>query len=518
MTTAGQLAARDLSALLRARNTLIWITTREEPRAKRGILESAEIAQYKPIFWDCANGFTTYTGQRISAETDPGVALAYIRDKTDRAVYVMCDLANKWLDDPTISRALRSLAYSLQLAPRDQARAVIILTPRSEIPPELAGQAIVIDWPLPDRAEIAEILDAAINGLPDDLKSSAAPNGTRDAAIDAAVGLTQDEAQACYSKSLVTARKIDPMSVSQEKRRVISRERVLEWYDPLPGGLDSVGGLDIMKTWLMQRKAAFSAKARAYGLPTPKGCMLIGVPGCGKSLTAKAIATAWQMPLLRLDMGALKSKYVGESEQNIRKALKTAETVSPCVLWLDEIEKALSTGPSADGGVSSDALGSVLQWMQDRAGSVFVVATANDVAQLATNAPELLRKGRFDELFFVDLPTRAERSAILAAALKANGRAGILEPEQLDALATRSQGFSGAELAALIPDAMFAAFADGERPITANDIASAIKSTVTLAQTAPEKITNLRNWAKGRCRPASTPEADTQGNVPALDI
>ncbi len=513
---AGQNAARDLAALLRARNPLIWITTREETRAERGILEACQIAQYAPIFQDCASGFTTFDGKTLDAGmTDPGAALAAIRDSSDRSVYIMRDLANKWLDDPTISRAVRSLARSLQLAPRDKARAIIILTPRNEIPPELAGQAIALDWPLPDRAEIAEILDAAIAALPDDLKATAAPNGTRDAAIDAAVGLTHDEAQACYSKSLVTARKIDPAAVAQEKKRVIGRERVLEWYDPLPGGLDSVGGLDILKAWLNERREAYTPKARAYGLPAPKGCLLIGVPGCGKSLTAKAIATAWQVPLLRLDMGALKSKYVGESEANIRKALKVVDTVGRCVLWLDEIEKAITSGPSADGGVSSDALGTVLTWMQDRTSSVFVVATANDVSQLP--AP-LMRKGRFDELFFVDLPTRAERAAILQAALAANNRSGTFTNGTVGALAAASQGFSGAELAALIPSAMFTAFADGERGITAADVHRAIAATVTLSKTAPEEINKIRQWSKGRCQPASTPEETTDTRTPTLDI
>jgi len=231
--------------------------------------------------------------------------------------------------------------------------------------------------------------------------------------------------------------------------------------------------------------------------------LLVGVPGCGKSLSAKAIAAAWAMPLLRLDMGALKSKWVGESEGNIRKALKVAETVAPCILWLDEIEKALggATQGAADGGVSSDALGAILQWMQDRAGSVFVVATANDVSKLP---PELLRKGRFDEVFFVDLPSMNERSAILRAALAEYGR--DTSSIDVDAVAAATVEFTGAELSALVPDAMFAAFADLARPITTDDLISAARATVPLARTASDKITTLRQWAIGRARPASLPE------------
>lgn len=502
----GAKAAADVGALLRARNPLLWIVTREEARCERLLLEAAQVAQYEPRFWDCANGITKYDGSRVDANvTDPAQVLNAIRDSSARQVWVLRDLT-PWLRDPTVTRALRSLARQLPMAPRDKARAVIVITPSNEVPPELAGHAIVIDWPLPDRTEIAEILDAAIMALPEDIRAKAAPNGTRDAAIDAAVGLTAEEAQSCYAKSLVTTKTIEPAAVAAEKKRVIAREKVLEWFDPLPGGLDAVGGLDALKGWLMQRRAAFGAKARAYGLPPPKGCLLVGVPGCGKSLTAKAIATAWAMPLLRLDLGALKSKFVGESESNIRKALRVAETVAPCVLWLDEIEKALAgaTQGAADGGVSSDALGAVLSWMQDRAGSVFVVATANDVSALP---PELLRKGRFDEVFFVDLPDNTERAAILRAALKAHGR----DADSIDTaiLARMAQDFTGAELSAVIPDAMYAAFADGERAITEKDLLRSINSIVPLANTAPEKIRALREWGKGRARPASIPTPET---------
>lgn len=266
------------------------------------------------------------------------------------------------------------------------------------------------------------------------------------------------------------------------------------------------------------RRAAFSARARAYGLPAPKGALLVGVPGCGKSLTAKAVATAWGMPLLRMDLGALKSKYVGDSEANIRKALKVAEAVAPCVLWLDEIEKALSgaTQGAADGGVSADALGAILSWMQDRAGSVFVVATANDVRSLP---PELLRKGRFDDLFFVDLPTATERAAILAAALRSHGR----DPSKiaLQVVAAATSEFTGAELAALIPEALFSAFADREREITTDDLIEAASNVVPLAKTASEKIKAVREWAQGRARPASIPEVTRRAMVaaaPSLDI
>jgi hypothetical protein len=395
LSTAGAKCAADISSLLRARNPLIWCVTREEARAERIILDAATAASYVPMWWDCATGITNLDGVLDAAAGDPAVALASIRDSGRRQVWIMRDL-HAWLRDPTVTRALRSLCRSLPQAPREQARAVIIVSPSAEVPPELSGHAIVIDIPLPDRAEIAQLLDVAISSLPDEIRDKAAPNGTRDAAIDAALGLSAEEAQSTFARSLITTRTIDPATVASEKRRVIARERVLEWFDPLPAGLDGVGGLEQLKVWLIQRRSAFTPKARAYGLQAPKGVLLVGVPGCGKSLSAKAIATAWGMPLLRLDLGALRSKWVGESEANIRKALKVAETVAPAILWLDEMEKAIGGAAqgAADGGVSQDALGAVLSWMQDRAGSVFVVATANDVSKLP---PELLRKGRLPD-------------------------------------------------------------------------------------------------------------------------
>jgi AAA+ superfamily predicted ATPase len=494
----------DITALLRARNTLLWIVTREETRVERALTEASAEAGYETTLWDCAQGFTDPQGRVTNANVqDPAQALDGIARTSERRVFVLRDL-HKWIPDPMVLRRVRNVARSLQGAPRTSARAIVVLTPSAEVPPELAGHATVIDWPLPEREEITAILDDVISALPEEIAAKAAPNGTRERAIDAAIGLNAEEAAACYARSLVTTRTIDPAMVASEKRRVIAREKVLTWYDPDPRGLDAVGGLEVLKAWLATRRAALSQRARDFGLPAPKGALLVGVPGCGKSLTAKAVASAWGLPLLRLDLGALRSKWVGESEGNIRRALAVAETVSPCVLWLDEIEKALagSTGPSGDGGVAADALGSILSWMQERTGNVFVVATANDVRSLP---PELLRKGRFDELFFVDLPTASERMAIMAATVKAHGR----DPSSLDlpAIAIATADFTGAEIAAIVPDGLFAAFGDGERALSTADLVDAAGNVTPLAKTASEKIQGLRDWAKGKARPASLPEA-----------
>jgi ATPase family associated with various cellular activities (AAA)/AAA+ lid domain len=523
--TKSQDIAADVAALLRARNPLFWIVSREEQRVERYLIEAAGAAGYVSRTWDVAQGVADIAGEpeRIGSN-DPGETLDAIRERvtrgSERCLWVMRDLPI-WLAGPpgaSVLRRLRNLARILPTTPRDRAQAIVVLTTSTEIPAELTGHATVIEWPLPDRVEIAAILNACTEALPDDLKTTAAPNGERDAAIDAAVGLSGEEVQACYARSLVQLRRIDPATVAQEKRRVIARERVLEWHDPIAGGLDAVGGLDNLKAWLESRRAAYSPRARAYGLPAPKGALLVGVPGCGKSLTCKAIATAWGVPLLRVDLGVLESKSVGESEGNLRKAFRVIEAIGRCVVWLDEIEKALqgATSGSADGGVSADALGAVLSWMQERSGEAFVIATANDVEGLP---PELLRKGRFDDVWFVDLPNDTEREKVLTATLRSYGRPTENEID-VRAVSRACEGYTGAELAALVPDALFAAFADGERDISTADLIAAAKTVVPLSKTAAEKIARLREWAKGRARPATSnvTEISEQKRARQLDL
>lgn len=531
--TRSQKVATDIAALLRARNPLLWIVTREEGRAERYLFEAAAAAGYIPRTWDVGQGTADMAGN-LSTDLggpDPGEVLGVIKTRAsatygtkERGAWIMRDL-HTFLTGPVgavTCRQVRNLARLLPGIAREQAQAMMVITPSSDIPPELAGHATVIEWPLPDREEIAGILDAAINSLPDEIRATAAPNGTRDAAIDAAIGLTGEEAAACYARSLVQTRRIDPTTVAAEKKRVITREKVLEWVDPVTGGMDAVGGLENLKAWLVSRAAAYTPKAREYGLPRPRGAMLVGVPGCGKSLTAKAVATAWGVPLLKLDLGALKGKYVGESEGNLRRALGVIEAMGRCVVWVDEIEKGLqgATSGSADGGVSADALGTLLSWMQERAGEAFVIATANNVEALP---PELMRKGRFDDIWWIDLPTAAERKQILAAALKANGRdPGLVKTEKDKArLATCTKGFTGSEVAELVIDALYAAYADGAREIKPGDIFTAATMVTPLSVSGADKIKRVREFA-GRARPASKPdekqEPDQVGQGRAIDL
>lgn len=508
--TKSQEAAADVASLLRARNPLVWVVTREEARVERYLVEAAMAAGYTPTMWDVAQGASDVLGKKMAfGDTDPRGMLEAIGGRATgggaRGVWIMRDLP-AWLSGPggiTTLRTLRNLARTLPGIPRENGQAVIVISPVGDVPPELSGHATVIEWPLPDRAEIAAIYDAAIASLPVEYRTGAAPNGTRDEAIDAAVGLSGEEAAASYARSLVQSKTIDPAAVAKEKRRVIARERILEWIDPLSGGLEAVGGLENLKAWLLLRAAAYSPAARAYGLPMPKGSLFAGVPGCGKSMTAKAIASAWGVPLLRLDLGSIKSKYVGESEGNLRRAFRVIEAIGRCVVWIDEIEKSLqgATSGSADGGVSSDALGAVLSWMQERTSQAFVIATANDVEALP---PELLRKGRFDEIWWVDLPNEQEREEILRATLVTHGRG----KDQIGVnfryvTGELCEGFTGSEVASLVSTALYAAFADDAREITGRDIAEAAASVYPLSKTAGEKIKKLRDWAASRARPAT---------------
>jgi ATPase family associated with various cellular activities (AAA) len=508
--TRSAVVQADVIALLRARSPLLWIVTREEARVEGYLIAAARAARYVPLTWDIAagvrdiDGVPAGVGGMDPGETLTAIAEMVVADEPRRCVWIMRDLP-VWLSGPPGAVPLRQLKNEVRRlpgVPLERGQAIIVLSPSRDVPPELANSATVIEWPLPDREEIGTLLDDALAPYTDEQIKKPA-NGQREQAVQAAIGLSGEEAQACYAKSLVQHRAVEPLTITREKKRVIAREKVLEWVDPLPGGLDAVGGLENLKQWLLGRAAAFSPKARAYGLRAPRGAFLVGVPGCGKTYTAKAFPTAWGVPLLRLDLGALKSKFVGESEGNLRRALQVIETLNQCVVWIDEIEKGLAgaTDGSADGGVSSDALGAILSWMQERQGDAFVIATANNIDALP---PELLRKGRFDDVWFVDLPTTVEREAILRTALKTAGREKLADSGAVDvtAVAEAARDFTGSEVAELVASAMYAAFPQ-DREIITTDLLAAVASTVPLIKTSPEKVEKIRAWAKNRARPAT---------------
>ena len=510
--TAGQKTVKQLNDLLRARASLVWIVTSEEKRAEAGIAQAAGMSDYMFRSWDHAAGIRDLSGKEVlpgdKAVVDPRRALEEVSKRQERAVWVMRDLP-KFLENPGVLRAVRNLQRELpSVTVRAASRSLVILSTSDNVPAELRDGIAVIKWPLPDREEIGRILEEMLQANPK-ARETLDEHGGRDAAIEAAVGLTVESASICYAKCFVEHKAILPAKVAEEKRRVVNAAKGVEWSDPDPRGLDGIGGLDLLKAWLLARKVGFSAEARDFGLPLPKGVLLVGVPGTGKSLTAKATAAAMECPLLRLDMGAAQSKWVGESQANIRNALVIAETVGRCVLWIDEIEKALGDSVS-DSGVSADALGTLLSWMQERKGQVFVIATANDVSKLP---PELLRKGRWDELFFVDLPTAKERREILHVALKRFGR----DPRKVITLENEllrvTDRFSGAEIDALVSPALYAAFADGKRELRCADLIAAAKETTPLANTAKGKIDQLREWADGRARRVSSLETVAEPGV-----
>ncbi|MCF7734038.1 MAG: AAA family ATPase [Akkermansiaceae bacterium] len=301
---------------------------------------------------------------------------------------------------------------------------------------------------------------------------------------------------------------IDHRVVAREKARTLKRNGLVEVVEATTS-LDDIGGLGLLKDWLVRRGGAFSASAKAYGLPAPKGLLIVGIPGTGKSLTAKATAGAFGLPLLRLDMGRVFGGIVGQSEANLRSVIQTAEAIAPCVLWIDEIEKGFSgskSSGSTDGGTSSRVFGSFLSWMQEKEKPVFVVATANDVSKLP---PEFLRKGRFDEMFFVDLPDALERAQIWDIVIARHGR----KPTGFDTvvLARACEQFTGAEIEAVFIDALHEAYADGREP-RPKDILEAMTHTVPLAQLMDGQTAALRHWAKGRAREAASRAAPAARN------
>ena len=403
---------------------------------------------------------------------------------------------------------IRKVKDALMTA-KSQYKHLILGGCQSRLCPELEKEFTVLEIKLPDREQLAVVLRACTesNGIP--------LNGNTDAILDAARGLTTAEAENIFYKVAVATKKKDipPEMVGDEKALAVKKSGIVEFLKS-PVRLEDIGGLDNLKRWLVKRRLSFGREARLYGLPVVKGCLTVGIPGSGKSLTAKAAANILGVPLLKLDAGRVFAGLVGQSEANMRSAIATADAVAPCVVWVDEIEKGFSGSRSSnqsDGGTSARVLGTFLSWMKDKTEPVFVFATANDISQLP---PEFLRKGRFDEIWFVDLPDFEERKAIWTIHIAKRGR----KPEafDVDALAEVSQGFTGAEIEAALTEAMFSAFDDGKREPTAADCVVALQETVPLSKTMATEIASLRSWAENRARVASSPTKRRQAPVVAV--
>ena len=495
---------QELDTLVRARYPLVYLVSSEEQRVEAILGDLARTHAKALLGWSATKGFRRLDGAKGVPEAGAGPveALAALEKLVDPTLVVLRDF-HPYLADPAAVRALRELAQALKAT----YSTVFLLSPTLVIPPELEKEVSVLDIPLPTSRELLALLK--------DIVEVVRQNGraklelTRDDAeglISAALGLPLAEAENAFAKAIANDGRLsreDIPLVLEEKRQVIRKSGLLEYF-AADQGLAHVGGLQSLKAWLTRRGAAFSEAARRFGLPEPKGLLLLGVQGCGKSLTAKAVAGQWRLPLLRLDMGRIFSGLVGSSEENLRKAIHVAESVAPVVLWVDEIEKGLSGtqgSGTSDGGVSARVFGTLLTWLQEKTAPVFVVATANRIDALP---PELLRKGRFDEIFFVDLPDAAERREILDIHVRRRGR----NPAAFDvaALAAQAEGFSGAELEAAIVSGLYDAFAEGT-DLTQRHLVRAVGESLPLSVTMREDIGRLRAWAATRTRPASGPSA-----------
>lgn len=499
-----------LDIYLRARFTLIVLITPEEERVLETMRSVCEEAARPCLTWDVSDGFQVLTGEggALSAN-DPLTALEQILKADENALIVLKDFHEFW-DEPRVKRKLRSVAQKLKFTKKS----IAITTPRSTVPEELKDQVVVVDFPHPQTSDLDGVLDR-LTQTPG-VKVNLTPLG-RDKLVQAAVGLTVSQAQRVFAKAIVRDGVLNDQDielVNEEKKQIIRESEALEFYTAMETP-DDVGGLGVMKEWLKLREKAFSQEARDYGLPAPKGIALIGIPGTGKSLTAKMVGSLWRLPLLRLDIGSLFGSLVGESEERVRQALKLAETVAPCVVWIDEMEKGLAHG-GLDSGTSTRVFGTILTWMQEKTAPCFVVATANDISSLP---PELLRKGRFDEIFFLDLPTQKEREEIFAVHLRKRDRL----PQDFDIrrLARETEGYVGAEIEQAVIDAMYVGFDEG-REFTTDDISAAIARQVPLSISQRETVQALRNWLQeGRAQSASfheTKEAEKQFVPLQLDI
>jgi SpoVK/Ycf46/Vps4 family AAA+-type ATPase len=499
-----------LSILIQAQYPLIYLNTPEEERAERAI---ASISQMKParrmFTWTVTHGIVEYgqvTGAAQHNTESAEAALKWVirADQKEPAVYIFKDI-HPFLDHPVTVRCLRDAIASF----KGSQKTIILMSPVQVIPVELEKDVVVLDFPLPDMQAIEEVLDQQLGQV----RNKKISPETREKLVRATLGLTQDEAEKVYRKAQVTNGKLTESEVEivlSEKQQLIRRNGILEYIED-EENLESVGGLEELKHWLQQRSNAFSQRARNYGLPQPKGMLILGVPGCGKSLIAKTTARLWSLPLIRLDMGRVyDGSTVGKSEANLRNALKVAESISPMILFIDELDKAFAGGAGSadsDGGTSSRIFGTFLTWMQEKKSPVFVMATANRIEKLPS---EFLRKGRFDELFFVDLPNAEERRDIFQIHLrKRRPNLETLERFDLEQLSKVSDGFSGAEIEQAVIAAMYEAFAQ-DREFTQLDIISAVKSTTPLSRTMTEQVAALRDWARMRARPAATSVAEYQ--------
>jgi len=520
-----------LKVLIDSSTPIVVMETVEESRAVRMVRLACSALNLAAFEWTIATGLARSGGNPMAPVVDAGAfpaggyragevnefaenakalydsrepakMLANLEGITIEAAFILKDL-HRHLEDPVVVRRLRDVGQKFAT----NRRTVVLTAPKISIPPELASLVEYLELPLPDRIRLRQIIDEVLVRVAKThtLQRRLEPAGI-DVMADNLRGLTEEEAERAISQALVTRYALCPETVTdvlEAKKSLLRRSEMLEFVE-VSDTLSQVGGLDNLKKFLAQRRGSWEDSARAFGLDPPRGVIILGVQGCGKSMCARAIAGEWKLPLVKFDTAAIYDKYIGETEKRILKVFQVAEGLAPCVLWIDELEKVFAgSGPdsaSADAGVSSRLLASFLSWMQDRKAPVFVAATCNNVSVLP---PELIRKGRFDELFFVDLPTQAERKQILGIQLTKRKR----NPSDfaLDRVATAARGYSGAEIESVVQTALYAAYSQKQQ-LNDQHLLQAIQSTVPLSTTRAEEIEALRQWAGQRAVPASTPE------------
>ena len=494
---------QELANLIKADVKLIQIVSYETLRFHGMLIHVSNEIDRTFYVWNRVDGIKKWNGKEFeeedsSADTPESAIDFFTDDNKDDIILLLEDFYPDLTEDkPRMIKTFRNIAM------KDAKKKTLVFSqPFLRLPKELEKDVHIFELPYPNYEDLKQIYKRVC------LKNNIGNENNPDhELIEAALGLTIMEAEKAFSLAYIENNQLTGAEVPliiREKENVIKKSGYLEYYHPKET-MEDVGGLQNLKDWLKKRGRGFDKNAKDFGLTYPKGILLLGIPGTGKSLTAKAVGNLWKFPLLRLDMGKIFGGIVGESENNIREALKIAEAIAPSILWIDEIEKGMSgisSSGSTDGGTTARVLGTFLTWMQEKTKPVFVVATANDISQLP---PELLRKGRVDEIFFVDLPTEKEREEIIKIHLKRKNRP--FDTFKIKELAQKSKGFSGAELEESIKEALFQAY-DEEKEVTTEHILNAMDKTYSLSKTMHETIKKMRDWAKCRAVMASAEEAE----------
>ena len=490
----------DLNLTLRARYPLIYIPSAEEERVEGVITNVAKSLGRSVFVWDFVEGYESNPTDIGQGKRNPLQALEFVDKIPKGAVFILRDF-DRFLDDVAIARKLKNLARKL----KSESQNIIVLASQINIPDSLSEFFAILEFPLPNpdelRSEIEQII-RSLNSSNNPQNNLQMDKSAINDLVRAGQGLSLERIRRVLAKAIAENGQLRPEDVElilEEKRQSIRQTQILEFY-PSTTEISDIGGLDNLKEWLLRRGSAFSDRARKYGLPHPRGLLLAGIQGTGKSLTAKAISHHWHLPLLRLDVGRLFAGLVGESESRTRQMIQLAEALSPCVLWIDEIDKAFSgLEGRGDSGTTNRVFGTFLTWMAEKTSPVFVVATANNIRTLP---PELLRKGRFDEVFFVGLPNQEERSQIFSVHLS-KYRPHNIRDYNIERLAYETPDFSGAEIEQGIIEAMHIGFSQN-RDFSTDDILEAASQIVPLAQTAQQEIQVLQEWAaSGKARLAS---------------